>query len=54
MSKNFFQRLIAVLMILVAWLIAIPSVLKDLSFVVLAVALFISTFDIFKTKKSNQ
>ena len=35
------------------WLL-LESLLKDLSFVVLAVALFISTFDIFKTKKSNQ
>lgn len=54
MSKNFFQRLIAVLMILIAWLVEVPSVFKDLVFIFLALALFVSTFDIFKNKKNNQ
>jgi hypothetical protein len=54
MSKNFFQRLIAILIILMAWLIDVPSIFKDIAFIVLAIALFVSTLEIFKNKKNSQ
>lgn len=53
MSKNFFQRLIAVLIIIIVWLIDVPSIFKDLALIVLAIGLIISTFDIFKARKSQ-
>lgn len=46
MSKRFFQRLIAVLFIVIILFIDIPSVFKETIIIVLSLGLFLSTFDI--------
>ncbi len=49
MSKKFFQRFIAILIILLATLIHIPSAFKDVGLILLAVLLIISTFEFRKS-----
>ena len=44
MSKRFFQRLLAVLFIVLVIFIRIPEVFEKVIVIVLALALFISTF----------
>lgn len=52
MSKRFFQRLIAILFIILVLFIDLPSVLKEVIIIVFAVALFLSTFDIRRNKRN--
>lgn len=52
MSKNLFQRLIAILIVIIVWLTHVPSIFKDVSLIILAIALIISTFDIFKSRRN--
>lgn len=51
MSKRFFQRLIAILIIVFILFIDIASVFKDVFFIILSIALFLSTFDIRRNKR---
>lgn len=51
MSKRFFQRLIAVLIIVFIFFINISSIFKDILFIMFAILLFLSTFDIRKNKR---
>ena len=52
MSKIFFQRLVLIVLFLIAILIDIPSVFKDIINIILFILLFISTFNISKKKKN--
>lgn len=53
MTKNIFQRLLALFIILLVWLINIPSIFKDGILILLAITLFISTFDIYKRRNKD-
>lgn len=52
MSKRFFQRLIAILFIVLVLFIDIPQVFKEVIIIVFSIALFLSTFDIRRNKRS--
>jgi L-asparagine transporter-like permease len=54
MSKNLFQRLLALLFVLIVIFIDIPSVFKDLLIIILSIALFLSTYNILKRKKKTK
>lgn len=51
MSKRFFQRLIAVLFIVLILFIDIANVYKEVITIVFSVALFLSTFNIRRPKR---
>jgi len=52
MSKRFFQRLIAVLIIVLVLFVDVAGVFKDAIMIVFSVALFLSTFDIRRNKRA--
>lgn len=51
MSKRFFQRLIAVLFIVLILFIDIANVYKEVIIIVFSLALFLSTFNIRRPKR---
>ena len=53
MSGNKVQRIIALLLILSPWMY-IPSVFKDIYFIILAVFLYISTIDLKKRREQKE
>jgi len=45
MTKRLFQRILALLIFIIVFFIYIPSIFKDILLFIIAIALFISTFE---------